>query len=398
MHKITPLLLASLMTIGFVGGIFLLAPITAVHATSSNNNTPHLDGIVATTLPTSTSDDADYSNPCPGGLSGCTVPSTASTSWGETIFSVTNTGTTAITITDCCYEGDFYSLWSTTDTTGLTGWTLVGTTDQVYTGPELVAPTYDPFWTGTGSAYSSTTFNIPMSGTVLFAVRDDIFDQMVNLLGTSCGGASVVTAGCSATGISVSGGWSAAGYEISFTQGGTAGCLVSGATSWPPVTFTDGSNASVAVSGGAPAGACAAMTIEDLFTSQPSGTGTSPVSSSPNYYDLSVTGLTAGTATVCFIAIEGSPTITSATGMFYWNGNSWSPAASVTFSSSPYPKVCGQIPVTELDTLSTPVVIGTPTTVVSGVPEFGAPAMLVAAIGMLGVALVARRLRPLAIR
>jgi len=81
---------------------------------------------------------------------------------------VTDPGhTVSIGITDCCYEGDFYSLWMTTDITGLTGWTLVGTTDQVDTGSQLAAPTFDPYWTGTGTAYSSTTFNVPVAGTVL---------------------------------------------------------------------------------------------------------------------------------------------------------------------------------------------------------------------------------------
>ena len=356
-------------------------------ATSPHNGASAPDGIAVTTLPTSTSDDADYSVSCPGNLAGCTVPSGASTSWGYTVFSVTYTGTVAITITDCCYEGDFYQLWSTTDPTGLTGWTLVATTDQVNTGSELAAPTYDPSWTGTGTQYSSTTFNIPMSGTVLFAVRDAIFDKMVSLLGPSCSGALVVTDGCTATGISVSGGWSPAGFDISFAAASSAGCLDgSGDTSWPTVTFTDGSTADISVTGGvlAAAGTCASMSIEDLFTSQPGGT-TDPGVTSPNYYDLSILGLTAGTAHVCF----SSSLVTSTTVMKYWNGNSWTPV-STTFTSPD--TICGDIPVTALATASTPIVIGTSSGPVTGVPQFSdGSGLLAVAVSFALLALMGRK-------
>jgi len=335
------------------------------------------------TLPASLGDDTDYANTCPGALAGCTVPPSASTSWSGTVFSVTYTGTLSITITDCCYEGDYYSLWQTSDPTGLTGWTLVATTDQVDTGSELVAPTFDPFWTGTGTQYSSTTFNIPVSGTTLFAVRDELFDPMVSLLGPSCGGSAVVTDGCSATGIYASSSWSPAGYEIDFAAAATAGCLdPSGSTSWPTVTFTDGSTADVSVTGGAPPGACASMTIEDLFTSQPAGT-TPPSVTNPNYYDLSILGLTAGTANVCFT----SSLVSSSTVMEYWNGNAWVPV-STTFTSPN--TVCGDIPVSALATPSTPVLIGTPTTIVT--PQFPAGSgLLVVAVSFGLLAVVARK-------
>jgi len=360
----------------------------AAHSTSNSalasavNGHSGPDGITVVSLPAAiSSDETDYGISCPGGLACVSAPE--STSWSNNVYSVTYTGTLSITITDCCYEGDFYSLWMTSDPTGLTGWTLVATTDQVATGPELAAPTYNPFWTGTGSAYSSTTFNIPVSGTTLFAVRDELFDPMVSLLGPSCGGAAVVTAGCSVTGISVSGGWSPAGYEIDFAAASTAGCLdLSGATSWPTVTFTDGSTADVSVTGGAPAGACASMTIEDLFTNQPAGT-TAPSVTNPNYYDLSILGLTAGTAHVCFT----SSLVSSSTVMEYWNGNSWTSVAT-TFTGPN--TICGDIPVSALATPSTPVVIGTPTT--STVPQFPAgTGLLVVAVSFGLLAVVARK-------
>ena len=387
--KSLPSLLAMfLLVFGLFGGI-MLSPLA--HSSSSPTiNAPRVraDGIVSTSVPSSTSDDTDYETTCPGGLSGCTVPSSAASSWGATIFSVTYTGTVVITITDCCYEGDYYSLWMTTDPAGLTGWTLVGTTDQVNTGSELAAPTYDSYWTGTGTAYSSTAFNVPVSGTTLFAVRDVLFATMVTLLGPSCSGADVVYDGCSATGISASSEWSPAGFGISFGAGGAAGCLTSGATSWPTVTFTDSSTADISVTGGvlSTIGTCASMTIEDLFTSNP--ITTTPPVSSPNFYDLSITGLSAGTATVCFTTSLAS----ASTGMWYWNGESWVSATSITYSAG---QLCGDIPVTALDTPSTPIVIGTsvgPTP--SGVPQFGAPAAAVVAVSLLAFAMLSRRMRP----
>ena len=375
--------LFAMLFAAFATPLFMLP----AHATTPHNGVSAPDGISVISLPTSTDDDADYSISCPGDLSGCTVPSGTGTSWGATIFSVTYTGTVAITITDCCYEGDYYQLWSTTDSTGLTGWTLIATTDQVDTGSELAASTFDSYWTGTGTQYSSTTFNIPMSGTVLFAVRDVLFDQMVSLLGPSCSGALVVTDGCTATGISASGGWSPAGFGITFAAASSAGCLDgSGDTSWPTVTFTDGSTADVSVSGGvlAAAGTCASMSIEDLFTSQPGGT-TDPGVTNPNYYDLSILGLTAGTAHVCFT----SSLVTSTTVMKYWNGNSWTTVSS-TFTS-PH-TICGDIPVTALATESTPVVIGTSSGPVTGVPQFpGGFGLLAVAVSFALLALMGRK-------
>jgi len=380
--KPTVLVLLFLLSLTFLGSPLLM---NQVHAASSpNKGSAGPDGISVTTLPTSTSDDTDYNTACPGGLAGCSVPAGDGNSWSATIFSITYTGTVSITITDCCYEGDYYSLWMTTDPSGLTGWTPVGTTDQVFTGPELVAPTYDPYWTGTGTQYSSTTFNIPQSGTVLYAVRDELLNAMVNLLGSSCGGSDVVYDGCSATGISASGGWSPAGYAIAFAAAATSGCLdPSGSTSWPTVTFTDGSTADVSVTGGAPPGACASMTIEDLFGSQPAGT-TAPSVSSPNYYDLSILGLTAGTANVCFT----SSIVSSSTVMEYWNGNAWVSVAT-TFTSPN--TICGNIPVTALATPSTPVLIASPTTV-SSVPQFpGGSGLVVVAVSFGLLAVVARK-------
>ena len=379
--RIPTLFFLSLLAFTAIAILVLPAPVRA--STPSNGGPPGPDGISVITLPTSTSDVADYATSCPGALSGCSgVPGT---SWGSTIYSVTNTGTTTITITDCCYEGDYYALYMTTDPAGLTGWTLVGTTVQVNTGPELVAPTFDPTWTGTGVSYSSTTFNIPQTGTVLYSVRDVLFDTMVTDLGPSCGGAAVVTAGCSATGISASASWSPAGFDISFAQGLTAGCLdPSGSTSWPTATFTDFSTADVSVTGGTPPGACAQMSIEDLFTTNPEAPTAPPVTS-PNYYELSISGLTAGTAHVCFTTALAS----TGTTMMYWDGSSWVLAGSISASSG---KICGDVPVSAVDAGGAGIVIGTPTGHI-GVPQFGSPAVAVAAIGLVAFAILSRKFK-----
>ena len=73
----------------------------------------------------------------------------ARTSWSDDIFNVNYTGSLQVTMTDCCTKAILVSL----DDNGskrITGWTLLATTDQVMTGPNLNASTYYPFWTGIG--------------------------------------------------------------------------------------------------------------------------------------------------------------------------------------------------------------------------------------------------------
>jgi hypothetical protein len=306
-------------------------------------------------------DSTDYSNTCPGNQTGCTVPSSASTSWSALIFELDFNGTLSVTIGDTDFVGDFYSLWGTSDPTGLTGWTLYGTTQEVLTDSNLIAKHYDSFWTGTGTFYSSTTFNIPISGTVLFAVRDELYDKMVNLLGPSCGGAAVVTDGCSVTGtypINVSSGWSPAGYEILFDDAGTSGVVNSnGVTSWPPTTFTDGSTASVSVTG-APPGSSASMAVQDLANTQPADTTTPKGISAHYYYDTRIEGLTSGTARICI----SNAAVAQKSAMIYWDGTQWVYAAGQTVTgTAPSATICGSIPVVALS--GTPIGTGDPVTI-----------------------------------
>ena len=67
----------------------------------------------------------------------------------------------------------------TTDPTGLTGWALVGTTPTVHTDSNLVAPSYNPLWDGTGTNNSEGSFTVPVSGTAIFAIRDELLDPLV---------------------------------------------------------------------------------------------------------------------------------------------------------------------------------------------------------------------------
>jgi hypothetical protein len=182
----------------------------------TNGGSPSADGIVPITAPGVVVATPEYGTSCPGGLTGCTV--SPNTSWSDDVYAVTASGPVTVTITDCCYIADYYSLWMTTDPTGLTGWTLVGTTPSVHTDSNLVAPTYNPLWDGTGTNNSQGSFTVPVSGTAIFAIRDELFDPMVASLGAQCGGAAnLLSNGCSQPGIFVMSGFSPAGVIVSFS-------------------------------------------------------------------------------------------------------------------------------------------------------------------------------------
>ena len=189
-----------------------LVPVLA----STNGGSPGADGIVPVTVPGFVIATPEYGTACPGGLTGCTV--SQNTSWSDDVYAVTASGPVTITVTDCCYVADYYSLWMTTDPTGLTGWTLVGTTPTVHTDSNLVAPSYNPLWDGTGTNNSEGSFTVSVSGTAIFAVRDELLDPLVASLGPQCGGAAnLLSNGCSESGISVASGFSPAGLIISFS-------------------------------------------------------------------------------------------------------------------------------------------------------------------------------------
>jgi len=186
------------------------------HASTTNGGPSQPDGIVPVTVPGFAIATPEYTTACPGGLTGCTA--SPNTSWSDDIYQVTASGVITITITDCCYIADYYSLWMTTDPTGLTGWTLVGTTPEVHTDSNLVAPSFNPLWDGTGTSNSAGSFAVSVSGTTLFAVRDELFDPLVAALASSCGGAAnLLSNGCSAPGISMSPGFSPAGVILTFS-------------------------------------------------------------------------------------------------------------------------------------------------------------------------------------
>jgi len=137
------------------------------------------------------------------------------------IFAVSNDGATplsqSITITDCCYVGDVYNLFYTPDSNLLTGWVYVGQTPNVRTDSNLVAPTYNALWTGTGVTLSSATFtvSIPAGTTYYFRVQDRMMANMA-ALAAPCGVSVdvLLSVGCSVAGISAAGGWSPAGFSI----------------------------------------------------------------------------------------------------------------------------------------------------------------------------------------
>ena len=182
---------------------------------STNGGSPSSDGIIPVAVPGVLVATPEYGTACPGGMTGCTV--SQNTSWSDDVYSVTASGPVTITITDCCFIADYLSLWMTTDPTGLSGWTLVGTTPEVHTDSNFVAPSFNPLWDGTGTNNSQGSFTVFVSGTTLFAVRDELFDPMVAALGSICGGAaSLLSIGCTEPGVFVAPNFSPAGVILSF--------------------------------------------------------------------------------------------------------------------------------------------------------------------------------------
>ena len=111
---------------------------------------------------------------------------------------------------------------------------MVGTTPQVHTDSNLVAPFYNALWDGTGTTFSTQTFTVIIgSGTTYFVLVDALFDAMAAALDVPCYGgvSSVNTAillsiGCTATTphpINVAGGFSPGSYNISFNLATTNG-------------------------------------------------------------------------------------------------------------------------------------------------------------------------------
>ena len=134
-------------------------------------------------------------------------------------YAVIGPGTFAITITDRFYFGDYYSLYEDTDP-GFSSPApaLVGTTPQVHTGPQLTAPTHNPLWDGTGSAWSGSTLVVTLgAGTTYFVVVDGFF-RALSVLDPACGTSTqlLLTSGCSVSGVAVSPGFDPAGYSITF--------------------------------------------------------------------------------------------------------------------------------------------------------------------------------------
>jgi hypothetical protein len=144
--------------------------------------------------------------------------------WSNTIFEVycIPACQSAITIADYGYAGDYYSLWVTDDSTLATDWALVGTTPQVTTSSELNASAYNSHWTGTGSKYSTKTFYVydPSGVAEYFAINDGLMGKMTQKLDGPCGvkAATLLSSGCSVSGIYVAGGWSPAGFDTTWTN------------------------------------------------------------------------------------------------------------------------------------------------------------------------------------
>jgi len=146
---------------------------------------------VTHTLPYSNTSTTWYENTADGlTVSGDAIPSD---SWSDETYSVTGPIAISVTITSIDYVGSYYELWMTSDPLLASGWSLVGTTPEVHTGPQLVAPTYNPLWDGIALEdnlpQSSGTFSvsIPAATTDYFRVRNALFDLMGQALDAALG-------------------------------------------------------------------------------------------------------------------------------------------------------------------------------------------------------------------
>jgi len=134
-------------------------------------------------------------------------------SWASSVFSVTLTTRKGmdINVTDAGRTGNFYQVWMTIDPTLKTGWKLLGSTPQVHSGKQLIAPTHNSLWDGKGVMPSMRTFaNVTLSaGKTYFAVTDSLFSNMGSALNAACGKTTIglLTQGCSVKGVSVASNW-----------------------------------------------------------------------------------------------------------------------------------------------------------------------------------------------
>ena len=142
--------------------------------------------------------------------------------WGLSIYEVycSTPCNSRITVSDIGYVGDYYTLYVTDSSALTTGWGEVGATPQVKTSSELNASSYNSHWTGTGTKSSSASFVVYDPGGVAeyFAVVDSLMGKMTHSLDGPCGvsATTLLSSGCTATGIYVSGAWSPAGFDIDF--------------------------------------------------------------------------------------------------------------------------------------------------------------------------------------
>ena len=141
--------------------------------------------------------------------------------WTDTIFEVLCSPAcdAKITISDAGFVGDYYSLWATDDSTFATDWGMIGETPQVATSSELVASAYNSHWTGAGTKYSSKSFivYVPQGIFEYFAINDVLMTKMTQKLDSPCGvsATTLLSTGCSVSGIYASSAWSPAGFDVS---------------------------------------------------------------------------------------------------------------------------------------------------------------------------------------
>jgi len=119
------------------------------------------------------------------------------------------------------------------------------------------------------------------------------------------------------------------------------------------VDQTSETGVNVTISGStSPNGTRVVINSSDLGSYQPTGTGSTGLNGTKIFYDVSVQGISTGSAKVCI----SNPAVNSFFVMKYWNANLtiWVNAGSQTITGT---VICGVIPVPDLD--GTPIVVGT---------------------------------------
>jgi len=313
--------------------------------------------------------------------------------------SLDNHGTLSLT-----YAGEFYADSGTLVTNEIGGtitdqfeFTLISSLTNYGTFDNAISPAIASLGAGggefSGNARIIGTFTnhgtfSNADGGATFTIDGGVFDNyavVTNLGSMTNSGTLNEYCGGSFSGTPLSGTPAVALCPTTSEDVGTTTLEQGGATDQSSVT-----GIGVTISGSsAPDGTNVTVTTSDLSSRGPgvevSGLG------SPQYYDVSIVGIADGTARVCITTTQDPSGLT----MQYWDGTTWVTAANISVSDSTV--ICGDMPVSAL--LGTNIALGTGTggtggSPPTGVPEFPASSIAVAALSFACVVFLRRSRGP----